>query len=62
MKKVVLIIGVVFTLAMLTSCTDNSLEQIERNEKQTVSELAIDPSEACPPNDRNCNGIPDDQE
>ena len=62
MKKVVIILGMVFTMGLLSSCTDTTLEDIEKNEKQTTSEFAIDPSEACPPTDRNCNGIPDDQE
>ncbi|MGG8497934.1 hypothetical protein ACQY1Q_16095 [Tenacibaculum sp. TC6] len=31
MKKVVIILGVVFTIGLLSSCTDNSLDDIEKN-------------------------------
>ncbi|MGG8496886.1 hypothetical protein ACQY1Q_10745 [Tenacibaculum sp. TC6] len=36
MKKVVVILGVVFTVGLLSSCTDNSLDDIENNEKQQI--------------------------
>ncbi|MEP0266609.1 hypothetical protein [Dokdonia sp.] len=40
---------------MITSCEP----EISNEEQQ---ELATDPNENCPPNDTNCNGIPDNQE
>jgi hypothetical protein len=30
--------------------------------KEELEELAIDKDKNCPPSDRNCNGIPDNQE
>ena len=63
MKKVVIILGMVFTMGLLSSCTDTTLDDIENKEKQqTENANLIDPEKDCPQNDRNCNGIPDDQE
>ncbi|TDQ27689.1 hypothetical protein [Tenacibaculum caenipelagi] len=73
MKKVFLLIAL-FGMVMLSSCTDNTEENLpnetETQELQQVlssiqtEEIAklIDPEKECPPNDRNCNGVPDDQE
>lgn len=55
MKKVLLLFMVMlFTSAAFVSCTADEIE----DEKIT----ATDKEENCPPNDRNCNGIPDNQE
>ncbi|WP_272152150.1 hypothetical protein [Tenacibaculum aiptasiae] len=62
MKKVLLL--AMLNVFFITSCTD-SVEENLQNEtqfKQTNPEKAIDPEKECPPNDRNCNGVPDDQE
>lgn len=53
MKKFTLVLAVLFAI-VFTSCTP---EAIQENETQQ-----IDPKKDCPPNDRDCNGIPDDQE
>lgn len=47
-----LIVGFIFTVA----CTP---ENLAKNEIYTEE---IDPNKECPPTDRNCNGIPDDEE
>ena len=36
MKKVVIILGMVFTVGLLSSCTDTTLDDIEKNEKQQI--------------------------
>lgn len=55
MKKVLLVFAMlVFSAGMFVSCTPDAVND--------DTELATDPNEECPPNDRNCNGIPDDQE
>ena len=54
MKKLLLALMLLFTMNLVVSCTPE-----EMNDE---TELANDPDKTCPPNDRNCNGIPDDQE
>lgn len=45
---------------LFLSCTDNGLEELElRNENKIEN---IDPVKDCPENDRNCNGVDDDEE
>ncbi|CAM1370564.1 hypothetical protein TPENAI_60906 [Tenacibaculum litopenaei] len=62
MKKLLVVLAVV-SIGSFCSCTDNSLEEIERNgQAQNRTEFKIDPEKDCPENDRNCNGVPDDQE
>lgn len=56
MKKVFLLFAVLFVLSF-ASCTDNISDYEEQ-----LQEIAIEPEKDCPENDRNCNGIPDDQE
>ena len=51
MKKLLLVL---FGLAILGSCTPPENANNEAN--------GIDPTKACQPNDRNCDGCPDDQE
>ncbi|MEP0388085.1 hypothetical protein [Dokdonia sp.] len=56
MKKFIITsVLALFTMSMITSCEP----EISNEEQQ---ELATDPNENCPPNDTNCNGIPDNQE
>lgn len=50
MKKLLLIM---FAFAMFAACTP---------ETTNSEEVQTDPQENCPPNDANCNGIPDDKE
>ena len=55
MKKVLLAFLLLFALSFsVTSCEAETIddEQIQQT----------DPEENCPPNDTNCNGIPDNQE
>ncbi len=54
MKKVFSMIALgLFLTASIVACTPvNSTNEYE----------ATDPNQNCPPNDRNCNGIPDNQE
>lgn len=54
MKKVLLAAMLLFAVNVFYSCEPESLDD--------DTELATDPNQQCPPNDRNCNGIPDDQE
>lgn len=67
MKKVFLLMAM-FMVVVLTSCTDSSEENLpNETETQKLSkseniEALIDPEKDCPPNDRNCNGVPDDEE
>ncbi|RBW61003.1 hypothetical protein DS884_04010 [Tenacibaculum sp. E3R01] len=44
MKNLRTILAVVFCMVVLTSCTDNSLEEIEQNERQNNIQL-IEPTE-----------------
>lgn len=44
MKNLGTILAVVFCMVVLTSCTDNSLEEIEQNERQNNIQL-IEPTE-----------------
>jgi len=53
MKKFLLILALAtFSVAPFTSCTPETLQDEYQTDKDKI----------CPPNDRNCNGIPDDQE
>ncbi|CAL2101224.1 conserved exported protein of unknown function [Tenacibaculum sp. 190130A14a] len=61
MKKVLVVLVMFFGIAILTSCTDNT-EKIAKNEEKIEHFGKIDPIKDCPPNDRNCNGVPDDEE
>ncbi len=51
MKNVFLVFA---ALALFASCTPEST--LDQNEQQTEK------SKNCPPNDTNCNGVPDNQE
>lgn len=51
MKKYLLALLVLGAIA----CTPTSINENDQS-------IDPDPDEQCPPNDRNCNGIPDDQE
>lgn len=66
MKKVSLILAMVFSTLLLTNCSDSSkeLEQLtlEQLKIKGSESSKIDPIKDCPQNDRNCNGIPDNQE
>ena len=54
MKKLLLVLALVaFTSSTFVSCTP---------EDKTENEYQTDKDKVCPPHDRNCNGIPDDQE
>lgn len=56
MKKVLfLLMMLLFASSVIVSCTADEIDQDERIE-------ATDKEENCPPNDRNCNGIPDNEE
>lgn len=55
MKKAYLLLTMIFGMALI-SCTPESQVNVNHEEFQT------DPNKNCPPNDTNCNGIPDDQE
>ncbi|CAM1350962.1 hypothetical protein [Tenacibaculum halocynthiae] len=44
MKNLRTILAVVFCMVVLTSCTDNSLEEIEQNERQNNIQL-IEPGD-----------------
>ena len=50
MKKLALL----FVVLLFAACTPTQLE--DENPQQ------IDKDKICPPNDRNCNGIPDNEE
>lgn len=54
MKNVFYALAVFVFAFSVVSCTPEELS----DDTQT----AADPKEICPPNDRNCNGIPDDEE
>lgn len=57
MKKLTSVIAVIVLLISLcVSCTPNNLTE---DEQQSI---LIDPEKDCPPNDKNCNGVPDDEE
>ncbi len=57
MKKVFYTLALtVFTLTVFTSC------EPETDKTELADEFATDPNENCPPNDTNCNGVPDNQE
>lgn len=57
MKKFYLLaIAMLISSATIVSCTAEELETQNNEEYQT------DPNKNCPPNDTNCNGIPDDEE
>lgn len=58
MKKVILLLLICFAFA----CTDDELREDEQTQIELEELQASDPNDQCPPNDRNCNGIPDDQE
>ena len=52
-----------FTLlfgGLFMSCEPEGINEATKLEKKELQ--SIDPDEECPPNDRNCNGIPDDEE
>jgi hypothetical protein len=51
MKRVFVVLA---TIALFASCTPEAT--VNQNEQQT------DKAKNCPPNDTNCNGIPDNQE
>ncbi|MEL6812037.1 MAG: hypothetical protein AAFP76_11935 [Bacteroidota bacterium] len=53
MKKFKLVIACLTIFAAVYSCTP---------EDQQRDEFQIDKREVCPPNDENCNGIPDNEE
>ncbi len=53
MKKLRLMLAAIVVTAAFASCTP---ENTINNEYQT------DKDKVCPPNDQNCNGIPDDEE
>ena len=61
MKKIVMIAVVLLSVVFLSSCTDSDLKDLEQR-NETELQMSIDPEKDCPPNDRNCNGIPDDEE
>mgnify|MGYP001791296702 CR=1 FL=1 len=44
MKKVILVIACVFSIGFLSSCTDNTLKGIERNE-QSIDKKDIEPGD-----------------
>lgn len=52
MKNLRTILAVVFCMVVLTSCTDNSLEEIEQNERQNNIQL-IEPGD---------DGVPEPEE
>lgn len=54
MKKLLLAFMLLFATNAFVSCTP---EELNEN-----TETATEPDKQCPPNDRDCNGIPDDQE
>ncbi len=57
MKRLVL---AAFLVAFETSCTpETTSEELENN---GIEVQATDKDKNCAPNDRNCNGIPDNQE
>lgn len=58
MKKVLFTITAIIAFSTF-SCTPNSIA--EEDEANTTIQ-SIDKDKICPPNDRNCNGIPDSQE
>ncbi|MEZ4857214.1 MAG: hypothetical protein R2781_00200 [Flavobacteriaceae bacterium] len=53
MKHFKSIVAIASLLFVVASCTPES---------QNENEYQIDKDKNCPPNDRNCNGIPDNQE
>ena len=63
MKKLFLVTVFFMLGVLLTGCEDQSkeLEQQKKEESEFVQNK-IDPVKDCPQNDRNCNGVPDDEE
>lgn len=57
MKKLALVFVFAFATTLFNSCTPEALTEDESTEIQSIDKPKI-----CPPNDRNCNGIPDSQE
>ena len=47
-----------FVVLLIASATGYVVTTNANNESETSTEN-IDPDKDCPPNDRNCNGIPD---
>ncbi|CAL2092160.1 hypothetical protein [Tenacibaculum sp. 190524A02b] len=45
MKKLVIVFVSITTMLLFNSCTDNTLEKIEKNELQNKTKSLIDPSE-----------------
>lgn len=57
MKKFTSTLAVLLLLFVTISCSPTT----DINNEETEQSL-IDPEKICPPNDRNCNGIPDNNE
>lgn len=51
----------IFTIIAVSTISCDYEEMILSKDNENTTRL-IDPKKDCPPNDRNCNGIPDDQE
>ncbi|WP_452599550.1 hypothetical protein [Pontimicrobium sp. MEBiC01747] len=52
---------IAFSMLTLVSITFTSCTTEPVTEDENITAI-IDPEKECPPNDRNCNGIPDDEE
>ncbi len=52
---------IAFLMLTLVSITFTSCTTEPVTEDENITAI-IDPEKDCPPNDRNCNGIPDDEE
>ncbi|AUC14336.1 hypothetical protein BTO06_03905 [Tenacibaculum sp. SZ-18] len=64
LKKFGLVLAVLFLSLGFNSCTDDSKELEQLHSTQILNEniSTIEPHKDCPENDRNCNGVPDDEE
>jgi hypothetical protein len=60
MKKAALSILVLLATVVFVGCTDDSDDEIFLQDETSME--FIDPAKDCPELDRNCNGIPDDEE
>lgn len=56
MKNLGTILAVVFCMVILTSCTDNSLEEIEQNERQYNIQLTEPGNDGVPEEDEEETG------
>lgn len=59
MKKLIYVLAI---FALTLSCTNSTVNEYEKEYTQSEGEDDIEKGNACPPNDRNCNGIPDNEE